>query len=79
MGNPKSVVKHGHILRSTSQFSKHQNDREIVMTNQLKEFKEVYVGVKHVLDVLQPLLGKSTHGIPDPIQPSAAGEDDESL
>lgn len=47
--------------------------------DQPEEFEEVYVGVEQVLDDLQPLWRQDAHGVPDGVEPSAAGEYQESL
>lgn len=48
-------------------------------THQFEDFEEVQVGVQNVLDLLQPLLTHSAHGVPDPVEAKPAGKNDESL
>lgn len=48
-------------------------------THQSEDFKEVQVGVEDVLDLLQPLLAQGAHGVANPVEAHAAGEDDEAL
>lgn len=48
-------------------------------THQFEDFKEVQVGVEDVLDLLQPLLAQGAHGVANPVEAHAAGEDDEAL
>lgn len=48
-------------------------------THQFEDFEEVEVSVEDVLDLLQPLLAQGTHGVADPVEPHASGEDDEAL
>lgn len=47
--------------------------------HQSEDFKEVQVGVEDVLDLLQPLLAQGAHGVANPVEAHAAGEDDEAL
>lgn len=49
------------------------------VAHQLEDFKEVEVGVKDVLDGLQPLLAQGAHGVANTVEAHAAGEDDEAL
>lgn len=48
-------------------------------THQFEDFEEVQVGVQNVLDLLQPLLTHSAHGVADPVEAHAAGKNDESF
>lgn len=48
-------------------------------TYQLKQLEEVYVGIEHILDLLQPLLGEGAHGVADGVHPSPALEDDKAF
>lgn len=46
---------------------------------QFEDFEEVQISIENVLYLLQPLLGEGTHGVADPVEPHATGEDDEAL
>lgn len=47
--------------------------------HQFEDLEEVQVGIEDVLYPLQPLLAQGTHGVADPVEPHATGEDDEAL
>lgn len=48
-------------------------------THQFEDFEEVQIRIEDVLYLLKPLLAQGTHGVADPVEAHAAGEDDEAL
>lgn len=48
-------------------------------THHFEDLEEVQVSIHDVLYPLQPLLAEGTHGVADPVEPHATGEDDEAL
>lgn len=51
----------------------------ISTTHQFEDFEEIQVSIEDVLDLLQPLLAHGAHGVADPVEAHATGEDDEAL
>lgn len=48
-------------------------------THQFEDFEEVQISIEDVLYPLQLLLAEGTHGVADPVEPHATGEDEEAL
>lgn len=64
---------------AVSHFRKYTKSTFTQATNQSEDLEKVQISIEDVLYLLQPLLAESTHGVADPMEAHATGEDYEAL